>query len=175
MTDKQEKILRASLELFASEGYNATSTSKIAAHAGVSEGLIFRHFGNKEGLLKAIIYQAEEKVKEVFAEILLETDPREVIRKMLDFTNHVSDKKEEADFWKLQYKIKWEIEVYGDKKMEPVEQALSNAFKQLGFDQPFMEAKLLLVILDGLATRYFLQEDFDQASIIDFLIKKYLG
>ena len=41
MTDKKEKILNAALELFANDGYNVTSTSKIAKTAGVSEGLIF--------------------------------------------------------------------------------------------------------------------------------------
>ena len=48
MTDKQEKILQAALELFAKEGFKGTSTNKIAKKAGVSEGLIFRHFENKD-------------------------------------------------------------------------------------------------------------------------------
>jgi AcrR family transcriptional regulator len=174
MTDKQEKILQAALELFANEGYNATSTNRIAKHAGVSEGLIFRHFTNKEGLLKAIVQKAEKKVKEVFADIVFETDPRQVILKMLSFTDYVSSDKEEADFWKLQYKIKWEIETYNDKKMEPVEMALGTAFDKLGYDEPKLEAKLLLVLLDGLATRYFLQEDFDRMAMIDFLKRRYL-
>ncbi|MEM6542898.1 MAG: helix-turn-helix domain-containing protein, partial [Bacteroidota bacterium] len=55
MTAKQEKILNAALELFAHEGYNVVSTSKIAQKAGVSEGLIFRHFESKQGLLNAIL------------------------------------------------------------------------------------------------------------------------
>ena len=49
MTEKQEKIVQSALQLFAQEGYHATSTSKVAKHAGVSEGLIFRHFRNKDG------------------------------------------------------------------------------------------------------------------------------
>ena len=44
---KKEQILNAALELFANDGFTATSTSKVAKRAGVSEGLIFRHFGNK--------------------------------------------------------------------------------------------------------------------------------
>ena len=55
MTDKQQQILHCALELFSTEGYKGTSTSKIANKAGVSEGLIFRHFKNKDGLLQAII------------------------------------------------------------------------------------------------------------------------
>ena len=71
MTSKKENILNAALELFALEGYYATSTSAIAKKAGVSEGLIFRHFKNKEGLLEAIFQMGEEQVKVIFADIVL--------------------------------------------------------------------------------------------------------
>ena len=54
MTQKKENILKAALRLFAEQGYYATSTSKIAKEAGVSEGLIFRHFGNKEKLFSVV-------------------------------------------------------------------------------------------------------------------------
>lgn len=174
MTEKQEKILAAALELFANEGYNATSTSKIAKKAGVSEGLIFRHFENKDGLLQAIVKEAEEKVRVLFSEIIFEKDPKRVIEKMLDFTAFIAANQEEADFWKLQYKIKWEVELYDDKKMEVVEQALGSAFQKLGYQDPEKEARLILIILDGLATRFYLQKDFDWKKQVDFLKKKYL-
>lgn len=174
MTDKQARILQAALELFANEGYTATSTSRIAKHAGVSEGLIFRHFNNKEGLLQAIMDEAEQKVKKVFSEVTLEADPKMVIEKMLDFTSSITSNKTEADFWKLQYKIKWEIETYNDKKIEPLESALENAFDKLDYSDPGMEAKLFLILLDGLATRFYLQEDYNWESMVVFLKKKYL-
>lgn len=173
MTDKQEKILQSALELFAQEGFKGTSTNKIARHAGVSEGLIFRHFENKDGLLKAILDQGETKIKEVFADIIFENDPKELIRKTILMGIKMIENKDDADFWKLQYKIKWEVEVYGEHKMEPLELALSNAFEKLGFDSPKDEAKLLLIIIDGLATRYFLQENFNVNELITYLIKKY--
>lgn len=54
MTEKQRAVFEAAVSLFAEKGYVATSTSEIAKKAGVSEGLIFKHFGNKEKLLKSI-------------------------------------------------------------------------------------------------------------------------
>jgi AcrR family transcriptional regulator len=51
MTEKKELILQTALRLFSEQGYEATPTNRIAKEAGVSEGLIFRHFENKEGLL----------------------------------------------------------------------------------------------------------------------------
>lgn len=58
VTTKKEKtmqnIIDSTIKLFASKGYSATTTALIAKEAGVSEAIIFKHFGNKEGLLKEI-------------------------------------------------------------------------------------------------------------------------
>jgi AcrR family transcriptional regulator len=173
MTDKQEKILKAALELFASEGFAATSTSKVAKLAGVSEGLIFRHYKNKQGLLEAILMEGEQRIKTMFAEVVMEPDPTTLIRKVLNIKDLMVSTQADFDFWKLQYKIKWEIEVYAENKMEPVQMALSNAFKKLGYKNPDHEAEFLLITLDGMATRLFLQKDFDAESMISLLHEKY--
>lgn len=173
MTEKQENILEAALELFAKEGFKGTSTSKIAKRAGVSEGLIFRHFKNKEGLLEAILKQGEEKIKVAFADIVLESDPKKVILKTLLISEVMLAKPEELEFWKLQYKIKWELEQYGAHKVEPLEIALTNAFDKLGYKEPKLEARFLLLNLDGIATRYFLQDDFNYYEMQSFVKAKY--
>jgi AcrR family transcriptional regulator len=173
MTEKQEKILHAALELFARDGFSSTSTSKVATYAGVSEGLIFRHFKNKEGLLKAILQEGEEKARTLFADIVLESDPKEVIRKTIDMVLHISTSRSDLEFWKLQYKIKWETEKYGEHKIEPLHLALTNAFSKLGYESPDLEASLLLIINDGLATRIALQQGFDCETLTSFLKKKY--
>jgi len=173
MTEKQERILQAALELFAQEGFKATSTSKVAKRAGVSEGLIFRHFTNKEGLLEAIVQQGEERVKLLFADVVLETDPKEVIRKTIQIGEKMNKSDADADFWKLQYKIKWELEMYNEHKVEPLERALTHAFEQLGYEEPLQEARILMYTFDGMSTRFYLQKNFDMAAPVAFLWKKY--
>ncbi|MGL1885607.1 MAG: TetR/AcrR family transcriptional regulator [Reichenbachiella sp.] len=173
MTEKKEKILRTALELFAKEGFKSTSTSKVAKYAGVSEGLIFRHFKNKEGLLEAIIQDGEERIKVLFAEIVLESDPKEVLRKTLRLEAKMTLNKKSRDFWKLQFKIKWELEIDGQHKMEAIQEAISKAFDQLGYKDPVSEASTLLLILEGAATKVFLQKDYDFKSQLSFLTKKY--
>ncbi len=173
MTEKQEKILNAALDLFAHEGFKATSTSKVAKKAGVSEGLIFRHFENKEGLLQAIIQQGEEKIKVLFADIVLETDPKEVLRKTLQIGQKMNQNEADAAFWKLQYKIKWELEIYGEHKVEPLERALTVALEKLGYDDPLQEARILMYAFDGMTTRFYLQDDFDIQTPVEYLWKKY--
>ncbi|RED65855.1 TetR/AcrR family transcriptional regulator [Cohnella lupini] len=55
MTDKQSRILRAAVEVFAEKGYSGAATSEIAQRAGVAEGTIFRHYRTKKDLLYSIV------------------------------------------------------------------------------------------------------------------------
>jgi AcrR family transcriptional regulator len=171
MTEKQEKILHAALELFAREGFTATSTSKVAKHAGVSEGLIFRHFGNKEGLLKAILDEGERRFKALFVDIVMESDPKEVIRKTVEMTSQID--KADYNFWKLQYKLKWELEVSSDKKMEPLKMALTNAFSKLNYESPQLEAELILLYIDGLGSALLKASTIHPDKMNQFILKKY--
>jgi len=50
--ETQERILRASIELFATHGYERTSISAIASRAEVSRPAVFWHFGDKESLFR---------------------------------------------------------------------------------------------------------------------------
>jgi AcrR family transcriptional regulator len=53
-----DRILRTARELFATDGYENTTTAAIARHAGTSESQLIKHFGSKEGLLEAIFEAA---------------------------------------------------------------------------------------------------------------------
>lgn len=55
LTDKQRAILQASLELFAEQGFDHTSTSDIAHKADVAEGTVYRRYKTKEALREAVI------------------------------------------------------------------------------------------------------------------------
>ena len=52
--EKQSRILSAAQRLFALRGFAATTSADIARAAEVSEGIVFHHFGSKEGVLVAV-------------------------------------------------------------------------------------------------------------------------
>ena len=52
---KKQALIVAALKLFASKGFDATTTREIAASAGCAEGLIHRYFNGKAGLLPALM------------------------------------------------------------------------------------------------------------------------
>jgi AcrR family transcriptional regulator len=61
---KRHQLVAAARALFAAQGYDATSTVQIAERAGVSEGILFHHFGSKRGLFAQL---AEEFSREAAA------------------------------------------------------------------------------------------------------------
>jgi AcrR family transcriptional regulator len=52
--DRKEAIIKAARPLFARNGFNGTSIRSIAKAAGVSEGLLYKHFLTKDALYKEI-------------------------------------------------------------------------------------------------------------------------
>jgi len=171
MLTKKELLLKAGLELFATEGYTATSTNKIAARAGVSEGLIFRHFSNKEGLVNAIFEQGEERFRKLYADILSESDPRRVLQKTIDMTFDVGE--QDYEFWRLQFRLKWELQHHNPDKYVPLVEKLTTAFRQLNYDQPGHEALFLNQYLEGLASQTLLGKALDKQATRKFLFSKY--
>ncbi|HEX5959256.1 MAG TPA: TetR/AcrR family transcriptional regulator [Hyphomicrobiaceae bacterium] len=51
--EREEMIIRAAMDLIAEKGFNA-DTGELARRAGVSHGLVFRYFGNKEMLIERV-------------------------------------------------------------------------------------------------------------------------
>ncbi len=63
---KQHALILAALKLFASKGYETTTTREIAATAGCAEGLIHRYFKGKAGLLPALMdYRVSQEVADL--------------------------------------------------------------------------------------------------------------
>ncbi|MFJ5963254.1 MULTISPECIES: TetR/AcrR family transcriptional regulator [unclassified Bacillus (in: firmicutes)] len=56
VTDKQEQIMKASLELFIERGFDGTTMPMISKKANVGAGTIYRYFDSKEALVN-ILYQ----------------------------------------------------------------------------------------------------------------------
>ena len=50
----QDALITAATELFSARGPSAVSVREIAKYAQVNHGLVHRHFGSKEGLLRAV-------------------------------------------------------------------------------------------------------------------------
>jgi TetR/AcrR family transcriptional regulator len=56
-SERREQLIHVAIDLFSRKGFKGTTTREIAAAAGVTEAIIFRHFETKEHLYTAIIDQ----------------------------------------------------------------------------------------------------------------------
>lgn len=50
----RQRLVRAALELFTTQGYHPTTTPQLAKRAGIAEGTIYRHFAGKQQLLSEL-------------------------------------------------------------------------------------------------------------------------
>ncbi|NLT36264.1 MAG: TetR/AcrR family transcriptional regulator [Gaiellales bacterium] len=60
--DTKDRVLAAAVELFATRGFDATSIRDIAKAMGMSISSIYHYFGNKEGILVALIERSSRKL-----------------------------------------------------------------------------------------------------------------
>jgi AcrR family transcriptional regulator len=74
MLNSKERIIEASFDLFIRKGYKGTTTKTIAKAAGVNELTVFRQFGTKEGILRAIIDDRLSYIRHAVASIGDELD-----------------------------------------------------------------------------------------------------
>src|SRR5215469_9555618 len=53
--DTRRRLIETAIEVFATHGYDGTSTRLLAERAGVNLPAIQYHFGSKEGLYRAVV------------------------------------------------------------------------------------------------------------------------
>ena len=64
--ERREAVLDAALEEFALRGLDGASTEAIAAAAGISQPYVFRLFGTKKDLFKAVVARCFRETLELF-------------------------------------------------------------------------------------------------------------
>ena len=63
--DRRSQILDAALVCFAKHGFHQASMHDISAEAGISVGLIYRYFENKEAVIAAMADRHKKEIQEV--------------------------------------------------------------------------------------------------------------
>jgi len=63
--DRRSQILEAALVCFAKRGFHQTSMHDISGEAGISVGLIYRYFENKEAVISAMADRHKQEIGEV--------------------------------------------------------------------------------------------------------------
>ena len=91
---RQQQITDAALQVIGLKGINGATTVEIASAAGISEGNLYRHFKNKEEIIKSVIAKIGIDLASILASVAEINDPQhrlEIIfkRHLLYLEGHV--------------------------------------------------------------------------------------
>jgi AcrR family transcriptional regulator len=167
------RLIEAALELFAQRGYASTPVDAVAREAGVSPGLLYRHFRSKTDLLRAIFEESMRDVEATFADADREPNPA-LLRSI---AAHVKARRR---FWTLAYGVRMQRDVLEglDAMLEAstgqILRTLERYLRGVGWPEPEMEAVLLFAQIEGLHQHYVMNhERYPLDAAIERLIARY--
>lgn len=198
--EKKALIMEVALLHFANLGFKATTISHLAKHAGISKGLMYNYFKNKEDLLSEIIDKSVAEIYDYFDTdrdgYLTEDEFEFFIRKTARILN------EKQSFWKLFFQVLMqnEVRIQFLNSFLGTETLLQSAqnFKEGSFISsimkiladyfirkkerkdpdydPFFDLNMFILTLKGFALNYlFMEEDVDEyfEKTVNYIIKIY--
>lgn len=173
MISRKERILKEALDLFSTKGYVDTSTKTIAENAGVSEALIFKHFGRKDALLAFIIRSGYRRILMQHKGMLTYKGPKDFLRKMINLPNKLVT--DEPHFWKLQERLSHHpfAKSQHEQFMKPVRPLIKKAFEELNYADPDLETEFLIFIIDMLWKKEASGEIDTSLQFVALLEEKY--
>jgi AcrR family transcriptional regulator len=81
--EKQEQILRGAAAVFAEDGYEGASMSRIAARAGVSKGTLYNYFDGKAEMFAAwMVLECQRTLSQIFDTNATEGDLATALRQI---------------------------------------------------------------------------------------------
>lgn len=178
-TSKRNIILDAALEVFAREGYHASTVGAIAKQAGISQGLMYNYFKSKEELLHDLMIGMIETLMCEYMPI----NPKETVTRdhVVKFINVGIDLVlKDPKFWKLYFSVFLQPEVYAmvvDKMMNISNlymKAMAKYFKNRGEKDPLTMVRYFAAIMDGIQLHIMIDpKTFPAEKIKKMLIKQF--
>jgi len=90
--EARKKIIAAGMEVMSRNGYANTTMDDIAAHIGVSKGVLYLYFRNKDELVTEIVMAAHTRTREMARKIFPEATPLDAWTALFD--NNLMDNPE---------------------------------------------------------------------------------
>jgi AcrR family transcriptional regulator len=90
---RREQLISVATKQFAKFGFDATTTDTIAKSAGVTEPILYRHFGSKQELFIAITREVSRQTLQHWKDLITPIDdPAEQLREIArEFPAHLKD------------------------------------------------------------------------------------
>lgn len=176
---RKAELIEAAMELFANNGFAGTSISSVANKAGVSKGLIYNYFENKEALVKELIMEGLEKIMEEMDFDFSQKMTRDTIIDLMDKNLGLIYKNN--DYWKLYIAVIAQpavVELVRDeifKVLGPFFTAIAQYYEEQGAKNPMAYGYLFGAILDGIGLdSMYDPEHYPIKEIRDIIVEKLI-
>lgn len=152
--ERKEQILHTALHLFAEKGYENTSISMIAEKAGISKGLLYNYFTNKETLLSEVVHQGIEQIMIPIHNDAPVLETREQFHAFIE--GNFRELMNNQEHWKLYFilmvqpSISKTVAGKMNELVGPWIKVLENYYRLQGEKDPETKALLLGALMDGL-------------------------
>ena len=176
---RRERLLESALELFAERGYAGTSVKAIAERAGVSQGLLYVHFADKQALLAALFEKGMSDVRSTLVSDTADSTLSGVGRlaTLLDKTYELVQTN--RPFWQLFYTLRFQtaaLEALGptlQTGLAALRGELESVCKDLNLPEPELEARLLFATIDGVCQHATVEPDYPFEEVFGHLLSTY--
>jgi AcrR family transcriptional regulator len=173
-------ILESAMRLFAQKGYAHTTTRNIATEAGLSVGLMYHYFSNKESLLQAVFDFVMARIDDRITAVLQTSPPNEILANLLHTIFDLLAR--EPEFWALFYMLRTQpaiMSILGDDfrlRTAMLRTCFMEELTKSGWSNPEMEAYYLYSVVEGAIQQYLLDSDnYPLTPIVKKMIIQFGG
>jgi len=161
--DRRIAILEAALRLFGREGYHGSSMASLAKEAGISKGLIYNYFSNKEEVLVEMVSMGLRKMVEYY-----NIEDKDITDEIM---SQVIEKNFEMieinpEFWSIYFAVILQPGIRDKAIRLAMEQVnkynlkFAAYFQRKGFENPMQEAVFIGSIFDGVSLNFLYNSSY---------------
>ena len=169
--NKKQALLEAALELFTEQGIGETTTKKIALTAQVSEGLLFKHFASKQGLVNTLLDKANDRAFEIGEKWMSIEHPKLIIKQILSDCINIEFQDYKLLLFMLNFKNNNTLT--GSETAEKINEKLLKVFRQLGAQNPESEKTVFWITLYGIISYNSHQKFKESITIYETILGKF--
>lgn len=165
-TERRAQLVEAAIDVMLADGVDAASTHRVAARAGVSQGIVHYVFEDKDALVAAVIEEVARRVREARSAAGEEAPVGDLLRAFWEFVEQT------PGLQLLQYELtihavrdpekSWLARRQYGEYLDIIESAIAAP----GLDAPTRRrrARLLLATIDGLILQWLVFRDQEAAT-----------
>ena len=143
--DRRRQLIEVAVDLFSKKGFAGTTTKEIAASAGVTEAIIFRHFASKQGFYTAILDHITSS---------------QSVEELLTGAQRLMDAKDDAGLFRLLIE-----KIIASIRHEPRFERLMILAAMEGHELAELHMKTFAIPIGARLTKYFQQRQSDGALV----------